>query len=95
MGSDTLLGGAGDDVLMGDGVYFAFDRNWQVTVTDTTPGTPGGEVVSFNESITGTANSEDDQADVLDGGAGNDVLFGGGGNDQLFGGEGHDWRKVA
>ena len=90
LGSDTLLGGIGDDVLMGDGVYFAFDSNWQVIVTDTTPGAPGGAVVSFNESITGTANSEDDRADVLDGGAGNDVLFGGGGNDQLFGGEGHD-----
>ena len=89
-GSDTLLGGNGDDVLMGDGVYFAFDRNWQVTVTDTRPGIPGGEVVSFNGSITGTQTSEDDQADYLDGGAGNDVLFGGGGNDQLFGGDGHD-----
>jgi len=84
-GADTLLGGAGDDVLSGDGTYIAQDRAWSVTVTDTLPGDPGGLVVSFNNSIAGTATSIDDQGDLLRGGDGNDVLLGGGGNDQLFG----------
>lgn len=84
-GSDSLLGGAGDDVLSGDGTYVALDRNWGVTTTDTLPDDPGGLVVSFNNSISGSGISEDDQGDLLRGGDGNDILLGGGGDDQLFG----------
>jgi Ca2+-binding RTX toxin-like protein len=85
--TDTLLGGTGDDVLLGDGMYFVSDRTWQVTVTDTTPGVPGGETISFDGPVSGVEQTETarDVADYLDGGAGNDILLGGGGNDQLYG----------
>ena len=90
--TDTLLGGDGEDVLIGDGMYFVSDRTWQVTVTDTTPGVPGGKVISFSGPVSGAEETQTtgDVADYLDGGAGDDVLVGGGGNDQLYGGEDDD-----
>jgi Ca2+-binding RTX toxin-like protein len=90
--TDTLLGGAGDDVLLGDGMYFVSDRTWQVTVTDTTPGVPGGKVISFSGPVSGVVETQTagDVADYLDGGVGDDMLLGGWGNDQLLGGDGAD-----
>lgn len=90
--TDTLFGGGGDDVLFGDGVYVVSDRTWQVTVTDTTPGVPGGKSISFSGPVSGIFETQTagDMADYLEGGAGDDVLFGGGGNDQLFGGDDAD-----
>jgi Ca2+-binding RTX toxin-like protein len=88
-GADVLRGGAGNDLLIGDGGYFTLDT-WGFTFIDTTPGEPGGIVVTFAEGVFGGMDSVDDQGDILYGEEGDDVLFGGGGNDQLFGGEDHD-----
>ncbi len=88
-GEDALFGGFGNDVLWGDGTYTALDRSWDVTVTNSTPNT----VTVSLSSVTGTDTSSNDQADILDGGAGDDVLFGGGGNDQLYGQNDNDFLE--
>jgi Ca2+-binding RTX toxin-like protein len=85
--SDTLFGGDGNDVLWGDGTYSVPNRTWNVNVTNPTSHT----VAVTLDGIIGEITSNDDQADLLNGGAGDDVLFGAGGNDQLYGGDDSDF----
>ena len=86
-GSDSLFGGDGNDVLWGDGTYSVPDRTWNVSVMN-----PSAHTVTVTlDGIIGDISSSNDQADLLDGGAGDDVLFGAGGNDQLYGGDDNDF----
>ena len=86
-GTDTLFGGDGNDILWGDGTYSVPDRHWNVTVTN-----PSAHFLTVElDGIIGEISSSDDQADLLDGGAGDDVLLGAGGNDQLYGRDGNDF----
>ncbi|QPH53393.1 calcium-binding protein [Pontivivens ytuae] len=90
-GSDTMLGGSGDDILsnrLGTGNDFMFggSGNDEFRIA-------GEANFAFGEEGNDTLRGEDDffiGVDALDGGDGDDVLFGGGGNDLLTGGEGSD-----
>ncbi|MFH4829552.1 tandem-95 repeat protein [Vibrio diabolicus] len=99
-GSDTIQGGEGDDILLGDLIEFGGNEQGLSAIqshvaqqTGQDVSTIGGEDINeyvknnleeFNQSHQG------DKSDNLSGGAGNDLLFGQGGNDILVGGEGDD-----
>lgn len=74
--SETLSGGAGQDVIWGQGG------------ADTLIGGDGNDGLYSGEFIVTTGSQPDFIGDRLDGGAGNDQLTGGSGNDQLIGGAG-------
>lgn len=85
VGEDTLVGGAGDDIIQGsDGADF-FEGNGG---NDTMIGGAGED-----EFYGGTGNDVlqgEDGHDLLFGDAGDDTLIGGAGDDILMGGEGND-----
>lgn len=100
-GDDTLLGGAGADRLDGGaGVNTASYAGTVVGVNvDLTAGTgSGGDAQGDTfvniQNVTGSAAGDklvgDGNANVLDGGHGNDTLVGNGGNDMLIAGTGND-----
>jgi len=72
----NALGGAGNDVLVGDG---AGNRLYGYGGNDTIYGNSGNDILKG-----GTGN------DVLKGGNGDDKLYGDQGNDKLYGGAGND-----
>lgn len=99
--ADTVLGGAGDDVIFGSGQYAAPGMGAAFLARDDAAdrldGGLGNDTLygaGGNDTLTGGAG--DDQlngdwgADVLSGGDGADVLRGGLGADRLRGGEGAD-----
>ncbi len=82
---EGVLGGAGNDTLIGDGGDNYLD------------GGAGNDVLfgaAGNDRLIGGAGDDTlyggDGDDLLEGGAGNDVLYGDAGNDTLYGGEGDD-----
>ncbi len=78
-GRDTLVGGAGNDTLYGQG------RD------DLLFGGEGNDTLYGDRAFAGPATPIEYQgADILYGGAGNDYLYGDGGNDILIGGTGVD-----
>ena len=99
---DALYGGAGQDVLFGDHVFYngldgipalikaihAMDPNWD---TSTNAGIHQFlvEHPGFVDTLQ-DPNTASDQADLLVGGSGDDILAGQGGNDALFGDGGAD-----
>lgn len=79
IGSDSIEGNQGDDLLAGGKVgaeWTLVDGKW---VYDASAIPAGGDGVSIDQS-----------ADTIDGGVGDDVLLGAGGNDVLSGGAGDD-----
>ncbi|GAB1053247.1 MAG: hypothetical protein Sw1PiTSB_37130 [Shewanella algae] len=98
-GSDTLDGGAGNDIIFGDVIRFdgiqgqgynalkAFIAGelGQSDVTD-------AEIHNYisEHSNLFDKSSTNDQGDIIRGGDGSDILFGQGGNDELYGGNGND-----
>jgi surface adhesion protein len=88
-GDDTLNGGAGDDVIVGD--VAAFDSGTAILIE-----TAGDDRLlgrSGNDLLYGDSTDADDSIggdDRLLGGEGDDTLFGGAGNDTLSGGPGDD-----
>ncbi|BCV46857.1 immunoglobulin-like domain-containing protein [Shewanella algae] len=98
-GSDTLDGGAGNDIIFGDVIRFdgiqgqgynalkAFIAGelGQSDVTD-------AEIHNYisEHSNIFDKSSANDQGDIIRGGDGSDILFGQGGNDELYGGNGND-----
>ncbi|MCS0438282.1 tandem-95 repeat protein [Vibrio diabolicus] len=99
-GSDTIQGGEGDDILLGDLIEFGGNEQGLSAIQSHVAQQTGQDVSTidgediheyvknnleeFNQSHQG------DKSDNLSGGAGNDLLFGQGGNDILVGGEGDD-----
>ncbi|WP_302471116.1 tandem-95 repeat protein [Vibrio antiquarius] len=99
-GSDTIQGGEGDDILLGDLIEFGGNEQGLSAIQSHVAQQTGQDVSTidgediheyvknnleeFNQSHQG------DKSDNLFGGAGNDLLFGQGGNDILVGGEGDD-----
>ena len=80
MGGDTLLGGAGDDVLFGDDVG--------TSGNDKLDGESGNDILyggDGDDELTGGSGN-----DILEGGDGNDFLLGGIDDDLLTGGAGSD-----
>ncbi|MFJ7316341.1 LapA family giant adhesin, partial [Pseudomonas sp. NPDC098747] len=100
-GSDTVNGGAGNDILFGDLVSFngIAGEGYQAMQAFVAKET-GVEVSKVSTSNVHQYITEHYQAfdvsgahdgnDTLLGGAGNDILFGAGGNDVLDGGKGND-----
>jgi Ca2+-binding RTX toxin-like protein len=101
-GNDVLDGGAGADVLNGgagfDTVSYA-DATAGVAInlgaaSSTWTGDAQGDTFSSIEKIVLTGFNDlfigDANANVVDGGSGDDLLLGGGGNDVLSGGGGND-----
>lgn len=80
---DWIEGGAGDDVIFGDGA------EGSRTGSDTIHGGAGNDTIHADGSE-GAADQifGDDGDDFIDGGPGNDVIDGGAGNDILLGGDG-------
>ncbi|TWU51857.1 PKD domain-containing protein [Rubripirellula reticaptiva] len=76
-GDDVIFGGSGDDRLYGNGDANGLGASALGTITRTLP---DGRVLSFNVT----------DADLIDGGDGNDQIFGGEEDDQLQGGGGND-----
>ncbi len=98
-GSDRIDGGAGDDILFGDAIHFAgINGEGYAAIKQYVAGKLSASSVTdaqVHDYITDHASefdqsSNNDKADVLNGGDGNDVLFGQGGDDILFGGAGND-----
>ncbi|MFB2905536.1 type I secretion C-terminal target domain-containing protein [Aeromonas jandaei] len=98
-GSDRIDGGAGDDILFGDAVHFAgINGEGYAAIKQYVAGKLSTSSVTdaqVHNYITDHASefdqsSNNDKADVLNGGDGNDILFGQGGDDILFGGAGND-----
>ncbi|WP_218641746.1 Ig-like domain-containing protein [Aeromonas sp. RU39B] len=100
-GSDTLHGGAGNDIIFGDAVHFSgVDgqgdtalKNYVASATGVSASAVTDEQV--HTYITNHASDFDqsfsnDQGDQLYGDDGNDILFGQGGDDSLWGGSGND-----
>ncbi|WP_285460320.1 tandem-95 repeat protein [Vibrio sp. D421a] len=99
-GSDTIQGGEGNDILLGDLIEFGGNEQGLSAIqshvaqqTGLDVSTVDGEDIheyvrnnleEFNQTHQG------DKSDNLYGGAGDDLLFGHGGNDILVGGEGDD-----
>jgi Ca2+-binding RTX toxin-like protein len=92
LGVDEIYGGAGNDILLGNGVpeegvlpvlkIITVDVNG-ISESAITPEEYGGTLGELPVV-------DDDATDVLYGGAGNDLLYGFGGADQLSGGRGSD-----
>ncbi|PWF93921.1 hypothetical protein DD549_01110 [Shewanella algae] len=98
-GSDTLDGGAGNDIIFGDVIRFdgiqgqgysalkAFIAGelGQSDVTD-------AEIHNYISEHPNLfdKSSANDKGDIIRGGDGSDILFGQGGNDELYGGNGND-----
>ncbi|QNV07071.1 immunoglobulin-like domain-containing protein [Shewanella algae] len=98
-GSDTLDGGAGNDIIFGDVIRFdgiqgqgynalkAFIAGelGQSDVTD-------AEIHNYisEHSNLFDKSSANDKGDIIRGGDGSDILFGQGGSDELYGGNGND-----
>ncbi|WP_421265443.1 VCBS domain-containing protein [Aeromonas veronii] len=98
-GSDRIDGGAGDDILFGDAIHFAgINGEGYAAIKQYVAGKLSASSVTdaqVHDYITDHASefdqsSNNDKADVLNGGDGNDILFGQGGDDILFGGAGND-----
>ncbi|WP_345846161.1 retention module-containing protein [Shewanella algae] len=99
-GSDTIDGGAGNDIIFGDVLRFngiqgqgedalkayVADKLGQTEATD-------AEIHSYIRShpTEFDFSSIDDRGDSILGGEGDDILFGQGGNDYIFGGTGADY----
>ncbi|MGX1924930.1 Calx-beta domain-containing protein [Vibrio sp. NH-7] len=99
-GEDTLSGGEGDDILLGDLIEFGTNEQGLSAIQSHVASQTGQDISTvdaedihnyvkdniqeFDQSHTG------DKSDVLDGGKGDDILFGHGGSDTLDGGEGED-----
>ncbi|MHC8302408.1 retention module-containing protein [Pseudomonas sp. ZS1P83] len=84
-GDDTLLGGAGNDIIFGQG---GDDKLYGGSGNDILLGGTGNDLLNGdagNDFLIGGTGT-----DTLDGGAGNDTLLGGTGNDSLIGGSGAD-----
>ncbi|WP_428651131.1 beta strand repeat-containing protein, partial [Roseibium sp.] len=78
----TIYSGSGDDTVYGGAGddYIAYGEG-----ADTVYGGGGNDVI---DDEAGTQISND--ANLLDGGAGNDTIYGGGGDDTIIGGSGND-----
>ncbi|WP_345889228.1 type I secretion C-terminal target domain-containing protein, partial [Shewanella algae] len=98
-GSDTLDGGAGNDIIFGDVIRFdgiqgqgynalkAFIAG-ELGQSDVT----NAEIHNYisEHSNLFDKSSANDKGDIIRGGDGSDILFGQGGNDELYGGNGND-----
>nr|WP_231402355.1 calcium-binding protein [Caenimonas aquaedulcis] len=88
--SDTLNGGAGFDAVSYSGYY---QLNVNLATGQVTGGAGNDTLISI-EVVTAGASDDtltgNNNANILDGGWGNDSLDGAGGNDTLYGGKGQD-----
>ena len=85
-GADTMQGGAGNDLLFG---HTSSGPNLTFTLSYAFNGRTDAADPGLSSS-TIAVSADDNAADVLEGGAGQDTLFGNGGADRLDGGLGDD-----
>ena len=98
-GSDTLDGGAGNDIIFGDVIRFdgiqgqgynalkAFIAG-ELGQSDATDAEIHNYISEHSNLF--DKSGANDQGDIISGGDGSDILFGQGGNDELYGGNGND-----
>ena len=88
-GADVISGGSGNDVVEGgngaDSVYGGAGNDY---LAGQDLADPAGAAATGN--LNPAVTSDDDAADFIDGGSGNDTILGGGGADLLIGGTGDD-----
>ncbi|WP_119978860.1 type I secretion C-terminal target domain-containing protein, partial [Shewanella algidipiscicola] len=98
-GSDTIDGGAGNDIIFGDVVRFDNIQGQGFNAIKTYVAGKLGQTEVTNAEIHNyirdnatefDSSSSNDRADAINGGEGNDTLFGQGGDDELNGGSGND-----
>ncbi|SUY70294.1 retention module-containing protein [Comamonas terrigena] len=96
VGNDTIHGGAGNDVILGDSIYStAADKGWAAYLAAHPNATEADRLNDIYANLT-SANPTYAQegtvggSDTLYGGAGNDTIFGQAGDDKLYGGSGND-----
>nr|WP_225608727.1 VCBS domain-containing protein [Comamonas sp. CMM01] len=96
VGNDTIQGGAGNDVILGDSIYStAADKGWAAYLAAHPNATEADRLNDIYANLT-SANPTYAQEgtvggnDTLYGGAGNDTIFGQAGDDKLYGGSGND-----
>jgi len=85
-GNDTIDGGSGADKLYGgagNDVIYGGDNNWESRVYDP-------ETDTYTEMSNADVIDGGDGNDTLDGQAGDDLLLGGAGDDEIYGGNGDD-----
>jgi Ca2+-binding RTX toxin-like protein len=95
-GADVLVGGAGDDTMFGDRLLpltQVYEWSWQrQQTTDAAGNVTSRALIGFGlAGDTGPSFGDDQTADMLFGGTGNDWMFGDGGDDFLDGGSGADY----
>lgn len=87
--NNEIRGGAGNDVIFGDGLEIA---NHAYVSQLKTAGAGYGANDGKHESGSGVAAAADNSgADALHGGDGDDVIYGGAGDDFLYGDNDNDW----
>jgi RTX calcium-binding nonapeptide repeat (4 copies) len=88
LGKDTLTGGTGDNVLVGDGHCPPGTTNEQ---TIKTVPAPPNDPANHSDQYCDVHWSSGDGGDTLTGGGGNNAIFGGGGPNRLTGGKGNNF----
>ena len=96
LGADSVVGGDGNDAILGDSIFStSADKGWTDYVA-THPGLTAEQMrADIHGNLTTGSRSYAQEGtvganDTLDGGAGNDVIYGQGGNDLIIGGKGND-----
>ncbi|MBN9020661.1 MAG: hypothetical protein J0H08_00860 [Rhizobiales bacterium] len=93
LGADEVYGGAGDDIILGNGIPDDAPLPLLELISVNVDGIgemPIDPAEFFGGELGELPIVDDDAADVLNGGTGNDILAGFGGNDQLSGGKDSD-----
>ncbi|MCK7632029.1 VCBS domain-containing protein, partial [Shewanella putrefaciens] len=98
-GSDTINGGAGNDIIFGDAIRFNGIQGQGYNAIKAYVAEKLGQTEVTNAEVHKyirdhftefDLSGSDDRADILIGGEGSDILFGQGGNDILYGENGND-----
>ena len=92
--NDTLIGGAGDDVINLSAGSHTFSDDNKLATIETINANASTTTLDLTNQTEGFTIAGGAQGDNLTGGSGNDIITGGGGDDTLKGGGGNDTLKV-
>ena len=92
--NDTLIGGAGADVINLSAGSHTFSDNAKLATIETINANSSSTTLDLTNQVEGFTVAGGSQADNITGGSGNDIITGGGGDDTLKGGAGNDTLNV-